>query len=152
MYAIGLLVHSWLRWGVLVLGGATIGVLARAMVVGRTATPGDIRLTRALTYTLDAQVVLGLFLYFFLSALSTQGLGNINAALQDPLLRFFTVEHAFGMGVGVTVLHAGLARAWKARPEAQLRRALITVLIWASIAVASVPWPFMVYGRPLFRF
>ena len=69
----------------------------------------------------------------------------------DAVLRFYSVEHPFGMILGVVVAHVGLDGVPRLAPAESARRIVATSLLWAAVTLASIPWPFLAYGRPLFR-
>lgn len=142
IYSIILIVHSWLRWAVLAAG------LAAALRGGsdRTDTAG-----RWFTILLDTQFLLGLLLYFVLSPVTAAALDDFGGAMKIPQLRFFAVEHTFGMLVGITLAHIGRGRVKKASPEKRGRIALIFYGLALLIILASIPWPGMPAGRALFR-
>src|SRR3982751_667321 len=95
MYTATLFVHSWLRWVVILLG---LLALVRAATGGTRAwTAGEDRGLLLLTIALDVQVLLGLLLYAWLSPTTRSAFENIGAAMRNPQLRFFVVEHLTGM-------------------------------------------------------
>ena len=142
IYSITLIVHSWLRWAVLAAG------LAAALRGGsdRNDTAG-----KWFTILLDTQFLLGLLLYFVLSPVTAAALDDFGGAMKIPQLRFFAVEHTFGMLVGITLAHIGRGRMKKASPEKRGRTALIFYGLALLIILASIPWPGMHAGRALFR-
>jgi hypothetical protein len=100
---------------------------------------------------LDVQVLLGLVLYFFFSTFPAQLLHDFGGVMKDSHLRFWAVEHGFGMLVGVALAHIGRARTRKAD---SLRRHKVAAIFFglALLAVAlSVPWPGTPNGRPWVR-
>ena len=112
MYGIVLIIHSWLRWAVLAAGLAAV---ARGGAQGSSTG-------RWFTILLDVQMLIGLLLYFVLSPFTTAALGDFGAAMKTPQLRFFAVEHVFGMVIGITLAHIGAAKIKKA-PDATERQA-----------------------------
>ena len=155
MYTIALVLHSWLRWLVLALG---LGVFAGSYRAWRggghapTDGGGLGRLPRTFLATLDLQLLIGLGLYFALSPISRAGLQDMGSALGDSVLRFYSVEHPFGMVVGVLVAHVGWMRARRHEGDRRHRILCLTAASWLVITLVSIPWPGLPYGRALFRF
>ena len=152
MYSMLLLLHSWLRWVVILLGlVATIRAIA-GTTSRRPWLPMDDRLSKAFMHALDLQMLLGLVLYFLFSPLTKAALGDFAAAMPDPLMRFWAVEHVFGMVIGVALVHVGIARARRASDGQRKHRILAVFFVLAMIAIlAAIPWPGRLYGRPLVR-
>jgi hypothetical protein len=142
MYGIVLIIHSWLRWAVLAAGLAAV---ARGGAQGSSTGRWFIML-------LDIQMLLGLLLYFVLSPFTTAALGDFGAAMKTPQLRFFAVEHVFGMVIGIALAHIGAAKIKKAPAERRGKLAMIFYGLALVAILASIPWPGMTAGRPLFRF
>src|SRR5688572_27304548 len=126
MYEIVLNIHSWLRW--LVIGTALWTILRSAMSTGRPWTPADTRSLRIFTIVLDVQMVLGLLLYFALSPFTKQAMSDMGEAMRHSGLRFFAVEHVFGMLIAIALAHIGAVKIRKAGNDARRHRlALIFV-------------------------
>src|SRR5438132_116962 len=149
MYSAVLILHSWLRWVALVAGfGATLAVLRRGDERARHADLWGLVFMTAL----DIQMLLGLFLYFVLSPFTTQALTDLSAAMRDPSLRFFAVDHVAMMFAAVVLVHVGRALARKAAGVDQKRKRLLICFGLAVFAMlAGIPWPGMPSGRPFFR-
>jgi hypothetical protein len=145
-----LFTHSWLRWLVLVLGMTVLVKLVRSRRSDASASPLDLHVHRAFVGVLDLQFLLGVLLYGVLSPLSRAGWMSFGAAMGDTTLRFYTVEHVFGMFVAVALAHV----AWNRRSASdEVPRGVLRLHAgWLLVTVASIPWPFLPYGRPLFRF
>jgi uncharacterized integral membrane protein len=143
MYGLILLVHSWLRWAVM-----AAGLFAVVRGGSRDETAG-----KWFTILLDVQVLLGLLLYFALSPVTGAALDDFAGAMKVPQLRFFAVEHVFGILIGTTLAHIGRARVRKARDDRHKARTAAIFYGLALLAIlASIPWPGLPAGRPLFRF
>ncbi len=152
MYSAVLLIHSWLRWAVLLVGliAAVRGITG--WLGGRPWTQSDDRVGAWFIRTLDIQILLGLLLYFVLSPLTRLAFQNFGTAMKDSGLRFWLVEHTFGMIVGVALAHIGRARIRKSPADARRHRLAAVFFTLALIAIiASIPWPGMPNGRVLFR-
>jgi hypothetical protein len=151
MYSAMLLIHSWLRWAVLV-----AGVIAAARGLagwsGRNRwSPADDRAGLVFVLLLDVQLVLGLLLYFALSPITRAALQDFGAAMGNSLVRFWAVEHLFGMVVGLVLAHLGRVRVRKAPEVRRHRKAAIFFGLALVAILASIPWPGMPNARPLFR-
>lgn len=150
MYSGTLLVHSWLRWAVLIAG---LIVVARALAgaSGRKPwTPADDRASLWFTIALDVQLLIGLLLYFALSPFTADAMRDFGAAMRTGL-RYWAVEHPFGMLIGLALAHVGRVRIRKADLSRRHRVAAIFFGLALLVILASIPWPGMSSGRPLLR-
>jgi hypothetical protein len=152
MYNFVLTSHSWLRWAVLIAGLVAV-VRAIAGVAGRKPwTRADDRAGFWFGTLLDLQLLLGLVLYFALSPITREALQDIGAAMRSSGLRFWAVEHLFGMIVAVGLVHAGRSRTRKLTEAAARHKAAAFCFVLALLAILiSIPWPGMPNGRSLWR-
>jgi hypothetical protein len=162
LHDVVLMMHSFVRWAVLV-GGAV--VLGRMIVRrGQPWTETDTKALRAFVGTFDLQLLLGLFMYLGTSAFGARmvrwvfgaaidmGISYAAIAIKDAGLRFFMIEHPFGMLTAAAILHIGSVRARRlGESAARQKRTALVVGISLAIVLVSVPWPFLKYGRPLLR-
>ena len=152
MYPAVLLVHSWLRW--LVILFAVIAVL-RAVIgaLGRRGWGRSDDLAGTLFLrTFDLQILLGLVLYFFLSPITRSALSDFGTAMKISASRFWAVEHVFGMVVAMVLVHRGHVRVRAITdPVARHRVAAIFYALGLIAILASIPWPGTPNGRPLIR-
>jgi|SRR6187399_2704080 len=152
MYSATVAIHSLLRWVVLLTGLAAAG----RGIAGwnkRSWTSGDDRAGVLFIGSLDIQMLLGLLLYLVLSPTVGNAFRNIGAAMKDPVLRFFLVEHALGMLIAIVLAHIGRVRTKKAAPESSKHRAAAVFYGLALLLILlSIPWPGMPAGRPLWPF
>ena len=148
MYTLVLVLHSWLRWVALVAGvGAT-----SATLTDRTGTTRADWWGLVLMMALDVQMLLGLLLYLALSPFTIEAMRDFGAAMKDPALRFFAVEHVSLMFVAVILVHVGRVLARKAAtPDARRLRLMLCFGLATLLMILAMPWPGMVSGRPLFR-
>lgn len=150
MYSTTLLIHSWLRWAVLITG--LIVVLRALTRSSRPWTPSDENAAKLFTITLDIQMLAGLLLYFVLSPLTKAAFADFGGAMGVSGLRYWAVEHTFGMVIGVALAHIGLKRLRRAPNDAKRHRTAAIFFGLALLAIlVSIPWPFMPNARPLFR-
>ena len=149
LYTVILSLHSVLRWLVLV---AVVAVVVRAALGWFGKRPWarlDDRLGLLYTGLMDAQLLVGLVLYVFLSPLTQAAFANLSAAMQEPTLMFFAVEHIFTMVVAVVLAHVGRALSRRAAEGAKHQRAAIWYTLSFLAILVAIPWPFLAYGRPL---
>lgn len=152
MYTALLFLHSWLRWLVIVAGVAALGGASGGLASGRPWLPSDNTRSLLFTVSLDVQVLIGVILYGVLSPVTRSGFADIGTAMRDPVLRFYTVEHVFGMLVALALAHIGRKRARAAAdPAARFRRTLLFVGLALAVLLLSIPWPGMPGGREIFR-
>lgn len=152
MYTAFLVVHSYLRWLVLLAG---LVVLARA-ITGITARrpwqPADEAAGRWFIMGLDVQAVIGVVIYFFLSPFTMSAWSDMAETMRNGPLRLIVVEHQVGMIIGLALAHIGRARIRKAADAARRHRlAAIFFGLAFVVTVLSIPWPFLPGGRALFR-
>jgi hypothetical protein len=150
MYSTVLMIHSWLRWVALVTAvGATLFAF-RSRTRG-IESPAD-RWSLFAMIALDVQMLLGLILYFVLSPFTERALADFSAAMKNPQLRFWAVEHLSAMLAAVVLAHVGRVLAKKARtPEAKRMRLLVCFGLATLLMFLATPWPGMANGRPLYR-
>ena len=122
---------------------------------GRPWTLSDDRAGWWFLTSLDVQMLLGLLLYFVLSPITSAALQDFGAAMGNSALRFWSVEHVFGMGIAIVLAHIGRARIRRAGKEGndtRRHRLAVVFFMLALIAIiASIPWPGTPNGRPLGR-
>ena len=153
MYSLALVLHSWLRWVVLVLALVAAGRGVAGNLKGRAWTSADPRVRLFTTIALDIQLLLGLALYFFLSPSTGQALQDFGAAMRTPGLRYWAVWHSSTMLAAVVVGHIGNVMARKAASdEARHRRSALFFGLVVLLLLLGMPWPGLSNGRPLIRF
>ena len=143
-----LMLHSIVRW--LVLGGA-IGATALAFSAfrGNPWTPLHKRVNLIFLIALDSQFLLGLLLWLQ-SELVQRARTDMGAAMRDPQLRFFTVEHGTYALLALGAMHVAFATAKRAGTDlSKHRNAFIGYAVSLALILAAVPWPFRVVGRTL---
>lgn len=150
LYTVLLFAHSWWRWVVLLAALIVIVRLIRAGVEP-WGNP-DKRWMRVLVSAVDIQFLLGLSL-MFTSPVTQAAFASFGAAMKDPVLRFFTVEHTTAMILAVASIHVGAVRARKAVTGSTARKRVMMHLFLAIVLVLlAIPWPWMAYGRPFIRY
>jgi hypothetical protein len=152
MYVTVLFAHSWLRWVILLLVALVVVFAAARRGPGANGkTPAE-RFSVFAIIALDIQLLLGLLLYVFLTPHMANLLNNGAAVMHNKVLRYWSVEHVFGMIVVLALAHIGRVKIRKASTwEMKNKRALIWFGIVLLILVVTSPWPFMPYARPWIR-
>jgi hypothetical protein len=150
MYSATMVLHSWLRWAVILLGVLAV-IRALAATRSRRWTPADDRAAMLFTMTLDLQFLAGLLLYFALSPITRTALQHMDAAMRSATLRFWAVEHPTAMLVALIVAHAGRVLVRRAPEAKKGRMALIFFAIALLVILGMTPWPHTAGDRPLFR-
>lgn len=151
-YATILLLHSWLRWGVVGLALLCIGRAAQGWRQLRPFDQRDARRLRLLVAAVDTQLLLGLLLYAVLSPISAAGFTDLGAAMGNSVLRYFVLEHPLAMLLGAAALHVGSARARRWHADPRRHRAVLRTVAAALLCVLiGIPWPGLPYVRPLLR-
>jgi hypothetical protein len=153
MYTALLSLHSVLRWLVLLAGLAVVLRSAMGLSGQRRWGTTEERGVKLFVITLDVQTVIGLLLYAVFSPFVRLAMSDIAGAMRDGDLRFWLVEHLFGMVIAVTLAHVGRVKLRKATDDGTRYRTAVTFMgIALAVILLSIPWPGMPSARPLFRF
>ncbi|MBI2390713.1 MAG: hypothetical protein HYV09_14075 [Deltaproteobacteria bacterium] len=151
MYSLTLTLHSHVRWLVLIAGAIAVFVASRGWLRRQPwPTSGKVPALLVFLIAVDLQLLLGVVAYAT-SPLVGRAHAAMGAAMRDPTLRFWAVEHAFAAVIGVVLVHVGYALAKRGDDAtARFRRAaLFSGFALLSFLVAT-PWPWRAVGRPLF--
>lgn len=152
MYLTFLVMHSWVRWLVVVTALAAVGISLWGWMGRRPWRALADRLGMTFVTAMDLQLLLGLSLYLAFSPLTTLALRDLGAAMGDEISRYWAVEHILLMVVSVAITHVGRVLAKRAGTDAQrYRRSALLFGLAIALVLTAMPWPFLSYGRPLFR-
>ena len=152
MYGVILIIHSLIRWLVLLAGIVTVVRAITGWRTGRPWTLADDRAGARFMMAFDLQMVLGLLLYFFLSPITKAAMQDFGGAMANSGLRFWAVEHIFGMLVAMILAHVGRARVRRLTNDSRKHKVAAIFFTLALLTIlASIPWPGTVAGRPLLR-
>jgi len=144
--------HNILRWVVLLTCAWALLRLWSGVRGNSEWTKSDRMCGLVFTSFLNLQVLLGIVLYAT-SPVTKAAMANFGAAMKDPYLRFFAVEHPTAMLLAAIIAQVGYSRAKRAESDrARFLNSAITYTIAAVLIVLSIPWPlaFLKYARPLF--
>ena len=152
MYSAVLIAHSWLRWVVVLTALAAFIRGVQGWSGHRRWSAADDRATLLFTIALDLQVLLGLLLYVVLSPQVAAAITNVGVSMRDAVLRFWLVEHLFGMIVALVLAHVGRVKIRRTGHDGnKYRDTALFVGLALFIILVTIPWPFMPAARPLFR-
>ena len=152
LYSVVLLLHSWLRWGVVLLGVLALSRSLLGWLQRRSWTAVDRRVQVAFVSVFDLQMLLGMTLYFALSPLTPRSFEAFRMTLGISQLSFFGLEHPLMMLLALTAAHAASAMSRRDGPAQQRHRTWAIGLVIAALLIAfAIPWPAMSVGRPLIR-
>jgi hypothetical protein len=152
MYSFFLSFHNILRWAVLVMLVVTVVRMFAGWLGKKEWSRRDEMLAAMLPGLLDLQLLVGGILYFFVSPLTRQALSNFSAAMADSALRFFAIDHASTMLVGVILAHVFRVLSKKSPLAAgKFRWAAIGFGLALLLILLAIPWPFSSVARPWLR-
>lgn len=154
MYTLILGLHNIFRWAVIILALIAIVNAFIGWFGKRAWTEKDRKFGTYFTISMDVELLLGLLLYLFVSPAGwlQQVFSNFGGLMNSATGRFFGLEHIFFMFVAVILGHIGSARSRKVEGDVnKFRNAAIWFTLAFIIILLMIPWPFLEYGRPLFR-
>jgi hypothetical protein len=90
---------------------------------------------------MDIQFLIGIILYAFVSPLTKAAFSDFGAAMKNPALRFYAVEHILLMVIALVLVHIGRSKSKKAiAPWKKHRAAAIYYGIALVLILAGIPW------------
>lgn len=152
MYAILLIIHSWLRWLVLASLLYTLFRSYHGFIRRRNFSFFDEAIRNTTVMIVQIQFLVGLALYAF-SPMVRYFLQNFGGAVHERDARFFGMEHITMMFIAVAVISAGSSKSIKSITDKDKFKA---IAIWFSVGLLiiflSIPWEFSPFTRrPYFR-
>jgi hypothetical protein len=146
MYRVVLALHNIIRWLVLAFGLLAVGRAVLGWIQKKDWTDSERRFGIFFTASVDTQLLLGFLLYFVFSDITKNAFKDFGAAMSNPGIRFFAVEHVFIMILGVVFAHLGSALPKKVdKSQAKFKRAVIWFGLALLVILAGIPW-----SRPIF--
>jgi hypothetical protein len=146
------LLHSYLRWLLLILLLASIVKSYSGMKYKKTLTAGDKKLWLFTMISAHITLLVGLYLVFFgRYGMFTVTLPPETKVMKDSFYRFFWVEHPVMMIIAIALITVGRGQAKKSIPDAvKYKKAFWFFLIALLVILAAIPWPaYKEVGRPL---
>ncbi len=153
MYHPLLYIHSYFRWGILML---LVYLVFQAFQLQKKPQPQMQQFGKGLTWyviLLDIQALIGFLMYLFFSPAVNHALQNFGDAMRHTDLRFWAVEHPILMVIILILGHiAKIKFKRSSSPENSLKGIGILLGISLVILLLVIPWPFSWVSRPFFRF
>ena len=147
-----LVIHSILRWAVLLFGAWTLLNALTGVMSKRAYSANDNRSNLFFMISCDIQLLIGLIL-FFSNAWFDKVKAGMGDVMKNPVDRFFTVEHAGMMILAWILVHVGRSSVKRAPNDAAKHKKMLVFFGLAFlIIIASIPWPFRAeIARPWLR-
>lgn len=150
MYTGLLHLHSALRYIVVLL---LIIAIVKAFIGWfgpKPFTEADRKLSLFALISVHLQLLIGLVLYF-ISPVVQSALADMGAAMSDPQLRFWAVEHITTNIIGIVLITVGYSTAKRAsQDKSKFMRVALFYLIGFVLIMSAIPWPFSRVPRPWF--
>ena len=152
MYTATIVLHSLLRWAVILLGLWAVAGALSGRSSGRRWGAADARPGRLYTMALDIQMLLGLLLYFVFSHILSIAGADWGQAMGNSAMRYWVVEHLASMVIAIALAHVGSVRVRKATTDAaRFKHAALFYGLSLFLVLLASPWPGLPYGRALLR-
>ncbi len=146
MYSILLTLHSLLRWAILILIVACIIKSLIGIISKRAFTPSDNKISLFLMISAHTQLLIAIALYFVSPSVQFS-----SVAMQNPEIRFFTMEHTTMMLLAIILITLGRVLGKKASTDAgKFKRLFWFNIVALLIIMMAIPWPFGPISRPWF--
>lgn len=116
--------HSFNRYFLLI---ALFYVLYRAFdgwLRRKPFTNADDKASLVLLILADVQLLVGAAQYWLTSGFTKAAFANMGAAMKDPWLRYFSVEHITGMLIAILLIHLGRTFSKKAASDNEKHKKL----------------------------
>uniref|UniRef100_UPI003217EFDE hypothetical protein n=1 Tax=uncultured Draconibacterium sp. TaxID=1573823 RepID=UPI003217EFDE len=133
--------HNGFRW--LVLFALLISILlAFSGWIGKREWKKSDNLSGLLLVLfMDLQFLIGLVLYVFVSPITKIAFNDFGAAMKNPEIRFYAVEHILMMIIALALVHIGRAKSKKDNaPWKRHRAAAIYYTLGLLVILAAIPW------------
>ncbi len=143
--------HSYWRWVVLLTGLGSLVTSASAWLGGRPPSASSRRWDLWFVIAVDLQLTLGVVLWLGFSPYLKLLRAHPHDAMKNHAVRYWGMEHALAMIIGVAIVHIGRILAKRRPVEARPRIQAISVALWLVLVLLMFPWPGLSYGRELLR-
>lgn len=145
------ILHSWLRWILLILLLASIVKSYSGLSSKKALTAGDKKTWLFTMISAHTTLLIGLILMFFGTFGIAKGVPEGISVMKNSTYRFFWVEHPLMMIIAIVFITIARGQAKKSIPDAvKYKKAFWFFIIALLLILASIPWPFRAeIGRPL---
>jgi hypothetical protein len=145
------ILHSWLRWILLILLLASIVKSFSGLNSKKALTAGDKKTWLFTMISAHTTLLIGLILLFFGTYGIAKGVPEGISVMKNSTYRFFWVEHPLMMLIAVVFITIARGQAKKSIPDTvKYKKAFWFFIIALLLILASIPWPFRAeIGRPL---
>ena len=145
------ILHSWLRWILLILLLASIVKSFSGLSSKKALTAGDKKTWLFTMISAHTTLLIGLILLFFGTYGIAKGVPEGISVMKNSTYRFFWVEHPLMMIIAIVFITIARGQAKKSIPDAvKYKKAFWFFIIALLLILASIPWPFRTeIGRPL---
>lgn len=152
LYSITLVLHSLLRWFVLISLIYTMIMAYKGWFSKLSYTPRHDKIRNITVIIAHVQLLVGLLLYSISPIIHSMFL-NFGDAMGQSSVRFYGMEHSIMMIIAIVLITVGSAKAKRATADVQKFKKLA---VWFTIALViiliSIPWPISpIDARPLLR-
>ena len=141
-------IHNITRWVVIILGVFAIIRGIAGLIGKKTWQESDRKIGFFFTLAFDIQILFGILLYFFFSQWGLKSILNFGMAevMKVTVFRFYVVEHALMMFLGIIFAHLGSILPKKTENSGKkFKRVVIFFGLALILILVGVPW-----DRPLF--
>lgn len=139
-------IHSGWRWVVLILLLAAIFKSFSMWRSKKECTPKDVKLAMFAMIAFHIQWLVGMIMYFM-----SPKVNFVAGMMKDSVLRFYGIEHIFGMTVAFVLITMGYSKSKKiSESEKKFKTIFWYYFIALLIILATIPWPFRALGGQWF--
>ncbi|HEX6431181.1 MAG TPA: hypothetical protein VF008_26005 [Niastella sp.] len=146
------ILHSWLRWILLILLLASIVKSYSGLSSKKALTAGDKKLWLFTMISAHTSLLIGLILLLIgRFGILTVTLPPGTSVMKDSFFRFYWVEHPLMMIIAIVFITIGRGQAKKSVPDpVKYKKAFWFFIIALLLILVSIPWPSReLIGRPL---
>ncbi len=134
--------HSWLRWILLILLLASIVKSLSGFSGKKALSAGDKKLWLFTMITAHITLLIGLILLFVGTYGIAKGVPEGVSVMKNATYRFYWVEHPVMMIIAIALITVGRGQAKKSISDySKYKKAFWFFLIALLVILAAIPWP-----------